>query len=79
MIRWSYIQNLQKLQADKGLRAANKLTKQHVLYEKCKMKVKIAAQTLSQSVSTSLTYVREINTDFAGCEATATWIAHINR
>lgn len=46
-IKWSYIESLQKLQSQEGLRAGNKLHERHIQWQEQKMKVKLAVQTLS--------------------------------
>lgn len=56
---WRYFEYLSKLQDDVGLHFANKLTSQHVNWQKQKMKVKLAAQTFSRSVSDALEYLRD--------------------
>lgn len=53
-IAWKYIVNLYEYQKSNGFTVANKLTKQHVQFEKNKMKVKLAVQVLSQSVANGL-------------------------
>ena len=52
-IKWSYIQLLHEQQQELGLRFANKLTQRHVEFQKQKMKVNLAVQTLSGSVAHS--------------------------
>ena len=47
-IEWRYILALHDLQEKEGLRAANKLKKGHVFFEKTKMKVHLATQLLSR-------------------------------
>lgn len=56
-ILWNDIVSLQKLQEEEGLKAATKLTKNHISFHTNKMKVKLAAQTLSDSVSCALQFV----------------------
>ena len=48
-INWHYIEQLHKFQTKKGLRLGNKLKSAHLQWIKQKMKVKLAAQTLSSS------------------------------
>lgn len=55
---WKDIRQLYNLQRVLSMRLANKLTKDHVNYEGQKMKVKLAAQTLSNSVATALELLR---------------------
>jgi len=52
-IEWKYIRQLAYLQESEGLRAGNKINLKHICYYKMKMKVNLAAQTLSQSVADS--------------------------
>ena len=56
-VEWMYIERLHKLQDEEGFRAGNKLRKRHVDFKNVKMKVCIAAQTLSNSVADSLDFV----------------------
>ena len=58
-ISWKYIDALNDVQEKLGLSMANKLTKKHLLWVKNKMKVKLAAQTLSTSVATAIDFLRE--------------------
>jgi hypothetical protein len=53
MIDWRYFESLHKLQKIEGLRLANKLTSKHIYFENNKMKVKLAVQIFSDSVSKS--------------------------
>jgi hypothetical protein len=53
-VRWSHIVKLQRLQEEHGLRLANKLTPKHTAFHKNKMKVTLAVQLMSDSVSHSL-------------------------
>jgi len=59
-IYWANIVSLQNLQETEGLKAATKLTKKHIMYKNNKMNVKLAAQTLSESVSTALKFVNQL-------------------
>lgn len=59
IISWSHIQHLHNFQTDLGLKAANKLGKKHINFEDNKMNVRIAAQTLSDSVACGLTFINE--------------------
>ena len=56
-IKWSHIQNLHDLQEEEGLTFGNKLSKSSIHYHRQKMKVKIAAQTLSSSVADALEFL----------------------
>jgi hypothetical protein len=59
-IAWQHIVNLYEYQKTQGFTLANKLTKQHILFEKNKMKVKLAVQVLSQSVAKGLLTMSEL-------------------
>ncbi len=43
-IRWEYVARLVELQEEHGFRLGNKLTRKHVFFQRCKMKVKLAVQ-----------------------------------
>ena len=83
-IAWSHISNLQAVQANAGLRLANKVTKKHVNFRKNKMKVNLAMQTLSNSVAVSLEFLAtQINdpalrTQFKTAMATAEYCRYVN-
>jgi len=80
-IRWQHIQDLYELQDKEGLKAANKLKRGHIEWYQQKMKVSLAAQTLSRSVANALEFV---STDlsmekFADVAATVRFIRTIDR
>ena len=53
-IKWVYTDYLHQLQQREGLRLGNRLTAAHLAWHKQKMKVNLAAQTLSDSVADAL-------------------------
>ena len=55
-IQWAHIAALHQLQESEGLRLGNKLKSSHIEWRKQKMKVNLAAQTLSTSVADALEY-----------------------
>ena len=55
-IKWEYLQELQKLQETEGLNLGNKLSSTHLKFEKHKMNVRLAAQTLSASVANAIEF-----------------------
>lgn len=71
-IRWSYVENLHKLQSKEGLHLAIKLNGNHIKWDKQKMKVKLATQTLSRSVADAIEFCdkRLSLPEFKGCDAT---------
>ena len=63
------------MQIKDGLHAANKITDKHVYFENQKMRVSLAAQTLSRSVAVALRTIRDLGySQFKDCEATAEFI-----
>ena len=55
-ILWQYLVELEKLQAAEGLRLGNKLKQAHIKWTQQKMKVNLAAQSLSSSVADAIEY-----------------------
>lgn len=58
-VSWHYIVQLQDLQEKEGLHAATKLRAAHIQWQKQKMKVNLAVQTLSASVADAIDFCRE--------------------
>ena len=56
-IRWHHIEELQKLQEVEGLNLGNKLSPIHQKFQKHKMNVRLAAQTLSSSVANAVEFL----------------------
>lgn len=79
-INWHYFKELVKLQEETGLHCATKLKSRHVNYYKEKMRVKLAVQTFSTSVSDALEYCsKDLNIPaFNGCEATVEFCRNLN-
>lgn len=80
-VTWIYIEALHKLQEREGLRLANKLKSSHLMWIKQKMKVNLAAQTLSASVADALEFCcHDLKLpQFQGCEATVKFIRITDR
>jgi len=72
-IDWNFIKKLNEKQKKEKLHCANKLTNKHVFFQNEKMKVYLAAQTLSRSVCISLKFIEnEIrDPDFTDSNSTA--------
>ncbi len=71
--------NLYNLQVEKELFSAPKLTRRHILWRENKMKVRLAAQLLSSSVSAALLHAKEKNfTQFQSCDGTAEFCAQFD-
>lgn len=80
VIDWKYIEALHKIQDTIGLKFANKLSKAHIEWENNKMKVKLAAQTLSSSTADALEFLKNQKfPEFAHCDATVKFIRTIDR
>lgn len=60
-VMWSFIDKLEKLQNANGVRIANRINTKHINFDGQKMKTKLAAQTLSLSVTASLKYLQKSN------------------
>ncbi len=59
-ISWEYILALHKAQQKDILHLGNKLKTKYVQWQNHKMKVSVAAQTLSHSVSAAITFLRNL-------------------
>lgn len=81
VIDWQYVTSLHKLQEEEGLRAANKLRNAHIQWHQQKMKVNLAAQTLSSSVANALEFCnKDLKLkDFQKCEKTVYFIRVVDR
>lgn len=78
-IKWDYFCKLVELQEMEGLHAANKLRRHNIEYHTQKMKVALAAQTLSNSVANAMVFCKNLGlVDFNGCEATVRFIKMID-
>lgn len=79
-IEWKYLRKLVQIQDNIGLHLGTKIWMRHIRYHKEKMKVFLAAQTFSSSVSDALKYCSEtLNSDlFKDCGATTTFCQNLN-
>lgn len=59
LVSWSFIERLVEKQGTEGLHAATKIRLRHIQWEREKMKVRLATQTLSKSVSDAIDFLRE--------------------
>ena len=80
-ILWQYLVELEKLQAAEGLRLGNKLKQAHIKWAQQKMKVNLAAQSLSSSVADAIEYCTKTLKlpQFQGSEATVKFLRVIDR
>lgn len=73
IVNWQYFDNLVKTQENEKLHLATKIRRRHMNWYREKMRVKIAAQTLSRSTAVALEYLRTSqygNEDFKDSEPT---------
>lgn len=78
-IEWRYVEELEKYQRETGVNLGNKINKTHVQWEKKKMSVRLAAETLSNSVADSLDFLRNKGVaEFLQSEPTAKYMRRIN-
>lgn len=79
-INWKYIMHLNELQEIEGLRLGNRLRQSHINFSKNKMKVSLAAQLLSKSVSDAIEFCdKELQLpEFKGSEETIKFIRIFN-
>lgn len=78
-IEWKYIVELERYQRENNVNLGNKLTKVHIQWEKKKMNVRVAAETLSNSVADSIEFLRKKGVEpFQNSEQTVEFIRRIN-
>ncbi|MEL7308985.1 MAG: hypothetical protein AAGK05_14710 [Pseudomonadota bacterium] len=78
-ISWHFIELLHSHQQAEGGKLGNKISSKHVEWKRLKMKVSLAAQTLSASVADALHFLQEVGlTDFQQCGATVKFIRTID-
>lgn len=80
VISWDYVKALVELQDNEGLHLGNKLTKSHINFVKQVMKVKLAAQVMSESVANAIEFCeRELNiSNFKHSAGTVNFIRKMN-
>ncbi|KAJ8951535.1 hypothetical protein NQ317_015416 [Molorchus minor] len=79
-IKWSYVTNLVDKQNVEGLHAATKIRIRHLQWAREKMKVRLATQTISRSVSDAITFLRDDlkSPEFQDSEATSEFLLKFN-
>ena len=80
-VRWKDIKDLQNLQEKAGLNLGNKLSSNHLKFQKHKMNVQLAAQTISSSVADAIEFLEKSPKfpDFEGSLGTVKFIRVIDR
>lgn len=78
-IEWRFVEALVKYQQDENLNLGNQINKKHLQWEKRKMSVRLAAQTLSNGVADSIDFLRNKGVDeFQGSAPTTHFICRNN-
>jgi hypothetical protein len=79
-IKWDHIVRLCQLQKREGLTLANKLGSRHIQYQRHKMNVKVASQTLSSSVADAIEFLMKCGEEgFEDAAGTVNFIRIIDR
>lgn len=80
-IQWDYFQQLHMLLQEEGLKIGNKLSFNHIKFEKHKMNARLAAQTLSSSVADAIEFldVGMKNLKFQNSSGTVKFVRTIDR
>lgn len=80
-IQWDYFQQLHMLLQEEGLKIGNKLSFNHIKFEKHKMNARLAAQTLSSSVADAIEFldVGMKNLKFQNSSGTVEFVRTIDR
>lgn len=77
-IRWDYFVDLVRMN-DRGFALAHKMNQSHIEWQRKKMKVNLAVQTLSESTATAMTLLWKNGVqEFAGSEHTIKFIRTFN-
>ena len=81
IISWQYLEYLHQIQEKEGLHLINKLSQSHMCLQAQKMKVKLAALTLSESVADALEYCRDSLRllEFENCQATVRFLHTVHQ
>lgn len=78
-IEWVCFEKLERIQRVEGFNFGNQLNKTHIQWEKKVMNVRIAVETLSDSVADSMEILQKSgHSGFKNCEATIKYIRRMN-
>lgn len=79
LIKWEFLIALEKYQRENQINLGNKINKMHVQWEKKKMSVRLACETMSNSVADSLELLRNKGVEeFQECEPTIEYFRRMN-
>lgn len=77
-IGWIFIKSLYETQMNLSYNLGNKLTKEHMDWSYKKMNVRLAGETLSNSVADSIEFMSNKSEDFKNAEGTVKFIRTVN-
>lgn len=78
-IKWKFFEALENFRVNKGFVLTHKLTKKHIQFRNFKMNVRLAAETLSNSVANSMGYLQNKGyKEFAKSSATINFTQILN-
>lgn len=78
-IEWKYFESLEDFRLKKELTHVHKLTKKHIQFGGNKMNVRLASETMSNSVANSMKFLMdEGHKEFFNCTATVKFVRFIN-
>lgn len=78
-VKWEHIEKLHAVQENEHLHLANKISRCHIEWYRQKMKVKLAAQTLSLSVSDAMKFLHQVGVEgFEDYEGTSKYCENFN-
>ena len=80
LIQWCFLEDLNAVQEMLGFSFANKLKKKHITWQKHKMHVNLAVQTLSNYVADAIDFLHDefTHSKFQGSEATTEFMREID-
>lgn len=78
-LSFNYIKVIHQIQEKLNLKLANKLTSSHIFYKKKKMKVNLAAQTISSRVADTLQFFKQTSAAFKDADATIEFLRIFDR
>lgn len=74
-IQWKYFESLETFRIEKNGAHMHKMNKKHIQWFRSKMNVRLAVETLSESVASCMEYFRDLGFDeFANCTETVKFI-----
>lgn len=78
-IEWRFIQNLEKYQRENMINIGNKINAAHIQWDRKKMSVRIAAETLSNSAADAIDFLRSKNVEgFENSQPTTKYMRFVN-